>query len=93
VRSADPGRSIGSGPAVHLAHLHPVGGLVLVSAFTSIKAVVRGVAGSLGEALVRQRFDNLAKMQAVACPVLLIHGDEDELVPVDHARQLQGTPR
>ena len=76
---------------MHLAHKHKIGGLVLFSAFTSIKCVVRSLVGSLGEALVKQRFDNLAKIVAVDCPILLIHGDEDDLVPIGHSRSLQGT--
>ena len=76
---------------MHLAHKHRVGALALVSAFTSIKCVVRNLAGSLGEALVKQRFDNLGKIGSVACPILLIHGDEDELVPLSHSRSLAGT--
>lgn len=39
------GRSIGSGPASWLASRKNIGALVLMSAFTSIRAVVRDLAG------------------------------------------------
>lgn len=85
------GRSIGSGPAVHLASLLPIGLLVLISPFTSIKSVAKVVAGVFGEALVRQRFDNLAKIGQGKSPILLIHGDQDTLIPLSQSEALAGT--
>ena len=41
------GRSIGSGPATWLAAHETIRSLILVSPFTSIRAVVKHVAGSL----------------------------------------------
>jgi hypothetical protein len=41
------GRSIGSGPAVYLASVRPVGLMTLMSPFSSIRAVAEHKAGSL----------------------------------------------
>lgn len=68
------GRSIGSGPATFVAKKYKPAALFLVSAFTSIKKVVKNLYGILGEMLVKERFNNLERMKSVKCPVLIIHG-------------------
>lgn len=83
------GRSIGSGPACHIASMCDIGALVLLSPFTSIKCVVGNIAGSLGKALFKQRFDNQAKIPKVKAPILIIHGDQDKLIPLEQSQKLQ----
>ena len=77
------GKSIGSGPAVDLAARKPIAGLVLESAFTSI-----GRVPFRARILPWEKFDNLAKLPKINCPVLVIHGTRDELVSVWHGRKL-----
>ncbi len=77
------GRSIGSGPSVDLASRRPVGGLILESAFTSAFRVATRVS-----LLPWDRFDNLEKMRRVRCPVLVMHGTEDTLIPLHHGQAL-----
>lgn len=67
---------------MHVASQMQIGALVLISPFTSIKCVAKNIAGVFGEVLVRQRFDNLAKIKHVAAPILLVHGDKDTLIPL-----------
>ncbi len=52
------GRSLGSGPAVFLAAQYPVGGLILVSAFTSIRAAVQSIVGRVVAWTFNERFPN-----------------------------------
>lgn len=77
------GRSIGSGPAVHLATREPVAGLVLESAVTSAFRVItrRGI-------LPFDKFVNIEKIGDVRCPVLVIHGSEDEIVAPWHGEAM-----
>mmetsp|Transcript_25355 Transcript_25355/g.22397 ORF Transcript_25355/g.22397 Transcript_25355/m.22397 type:complete len:152 (-) Transcript_25355:445-900(-) len=75
------GRSIGSGPAAWLAARKSVGALVLMSAFTSIRAVVRDLAGKWASYVIKERFNNMESMQRVNCPSFLIHGLKDSLIP------------
>ena len=83
------GNSIGSGTAVQLASERPVAGLILVSGFTSLAAVVAAKLPWVPAWLVlRDRYDNTAKLPRIAVPVLLLHGAADRLIPVDQARQL-----
>lgn len=62
-------------------------GLILLSPFTSIKDVAAFKAGKLS-ALIRNRFNNLEIIAKVMCPVMIVHGDQDTLVPLDHAKKL-----
>ena len=39
-------------------------------------------------ALVKTRYDTLSKMRQVSAPVMVLHGDRDELAPFDMEREL-----
>jgi len=82
------GRSLGSGPAVHLAAQYPVGGLILVSAFCSIRAAVQSIVGRVLAWAFCERFPNLRTIANVSCPTLFIHGEHDSLIPMEHALRL-----
>jgi abhydrolase domain-containing protein 17 len=77
------GRSVGSGPATDLAARVPIGGLVLESAFVSAFRVMTKIA-----LLPFDRFHNLRHIRRVRAPVLVIHGTDDEVIPVSHGRRL-----
>jgi hypothetical protein len=82
------GRSLGGGAICALARERPLAALVLESSFTSVRAL----AAELFRApafLVRDRFDNLEVVRAFAGPILLLHGERDQSIPVAHARALQ----
>ncbi|CAD7946151.1 unnamed protein product [Amoebophrya sp. A25] len=82
------GRSIGSGPACFLASRFPVGGLLLVCPFFSLRHAVHSVAGRFISAFFRERFDNSVAMRNVKCPTLFIHGAKDRLLPAEHSLEL-----
>merc|ERR1712137_1452658 len=75
------GRSIGSGPAIYLASRFPVGGLILVAAFASVREVIRCFVGGLISRAFVERFSNISLIGNVSCPTLFIHGEKDSLVP------------
>jgi abhydrolase domain-containing protein 17 len=77
------GRSLGGGPTIDLASRKPVGGVLLESAFMSAFRVVTRV-----RLLPWDEFENLSKMGAVRCPVLVMHGTADSLIPLAHGRAL-----
>ena len=83
------GNSLGSGVATDVAARYKVAGLVLISGFASLVRTAGDhypyVPTSL---LVRDRFENVAKFPAIACPILLLHGTADTIVRVAHARAL-----
>lgn len=76
------GRSVGSGPAVALATTHPVAGLVLESAFTTLPALARVHYPILPASLAGRGFDNLTRIERVRCPILFVHGDHDTTIPL-----------
>jgi len=82
------GRSIGSGPACYLAARKDPGALVLMSAYTSIKEVVRNVAGNFAKWFVAERFKNIDEITKVKSPILFIHGGADTLIPKEHSLEL-----
>jgi hypothetical protein len=77
------GRSVGSGPSVWLASTHEVGGLVLESAFTSPFRVVTRV-----RLLPWDPFPNLERIGRVKSPVLIVHAENDRLIPFSQGRAL-----
>ncbi len=87
------GRSLGAAVAVELAAALPrkeqPAGVILVSPFTSIKdmALVRNRYNPL-RFLIPDRFNNLARIGQIQQPLLVIHSDVDEVVPVSQGQQL-----
>jgi abhydrolase domain-containing protein 17 len=77
------GRSLGSGPSVKLASERPVAALVLEAAFTSAFRVATKV-----RVLPWDRFENIERISAVRCPVFVVHGERDDLVPISMGRAL-----
>jgi fermentation-respiration switch protein FrsA (DUF1100 family) len=77
------GRSLGSGPAVQMATEERVGGLVIQSGFMSAFRVL-----TRWRLLPWDQFNNLAKLPQVSCPVLVMHGQADEVISFAHAEAL-----
>jgi len=82
------GRSLGSAVAIDLAVTDPPYGLILETPFTSVRDMSAQLMLGPLSAVVPSMFDNLAKVGAIRCPKLFIHGDTDELVPYEQGRQL-----
>lgn len=76
------GRSLGGGPSCYLANRKPVGGLILESAFTSIHRVAVGIS------LPFDSYKNLERIKYIRCPILLIHGKQDSVIPFWHGQTL-----
>jgi len=79
------GRSLGTGFAAQLAVRRRPAGLILGSAFTSLPDVARDLMG-LPRWMVRDKLRVAEVLRSYGGPVLLIHGEEDRVIPVAHAR-------
>ncbi|RKP52634.1 alpha/beta hydrolase [Trinickia fusca] len=83
------GYSLGSGVAVQLATEYPISALALEAPFTCIADVARTRFPFLPMRwLVRDRYDNLAKIGHVEAPVLIYGGSRDRVVPPQHFARL-----
>mmetsp|Transcript_41601 Transcript_41601/g.72410 ORF Transcript_41601/g.72410 Transcript_41601/m.72410 type:complete len:343 (+) Transcript_41601:348-1376(+) len=82
------GYSIGTGPAAKLAAEHPVGALLMVAPYRSLKRVASHHMGCFGKAMVSSRWKNEASLASVTCPTLIFHGQDDKLIPPKHAERL-----
>jgi len=86
------GQSLGSGVASQLAAQGYAPKLVLISPFTSIADFAKRMVPVLPSRwLVRDRLDTRAIAGAVRIPVLIIHGDRDEVVPFSMGQELART--
>jgi fermentation-respiration switch protein FrsA (DUF1100 family) len=82
------GRSLGTALATDLALSLPCRSLILECAFTNSQDMARLYAPFLVDWRPRVPYDNLGKIAQLQVPVLIIHGEEDEIIPVDMSRRL-----
>lgn len=77
------GHSLGGGPSLYLASKKKVAGVILESTFTSIFQVVVPV-----RILPFEKFPNIRRIRKLKCPLLLIHGRQDSVIPFSHSEAL-----
>jgi uncharacterized protein len=83
------GESLGGAVAVDLASRVQVDGIVLQSTFTTAWDMAKTIMPvGLLQPLTGVRFDSAAKVRAIRCPKLFIHGNRDEIVPIRLGRRL-----
>ena len=82
------GRSIGTGPATYLASKRKPGALILISPVKSIRDTVKNLLIGPMQYLVRDRFNNYERISGVTCPLLIIHGQKDSLIPYEDSIKL-----
>jgi hypothetical protein len=83
------GESLGTGVAVRMASDRPVAALVLEAPYTSMEAV--GAAhypAALVRLLLEDRFDSLSRIGMVRAPLLVPHGERDDIIPAALGRAL-----
>jgi pimeloyl-ACP methyl ester carboxylesterase len=82
------GRSLGTGVAAHLAKKNRPRLLLLESAYTSMLDMKRRLYPFVPDFLVRYTLRTDLWLKEVRCPVSLIHGRQDVLVPYDSSVRL-----
>lgn len=82
------GRSLGGAVASWLALEVNPGGLVLESTFTSAPDMVSRIFPIAPRWLCRFKYDSLARVPKLKCPVLIAHSPNDELIAYEHGRRL-----
>ena len=88
------GRSLGGGCAVAMASQGGAKALVLERTFDRLVDVAGDkypyVPVSM---LMRNRYDSIAKLTAYDGPLVMLHGNTDNLIPIKHARRLYESAR
>ena len=89
------GHSLVGAVAIDVASRRECGGLIAESTFTTVADMARRMFRlPLTQYLPRSRFDSLGKIARVRCPVLVIHGTRDAVVPFSMGQRLfQAAPQ
>jgi fermentation-respiration switch protein FrsA (DUF1100 family) len=83
------GESLGSGQAVRLAAERPVAAVVLEAPLTSTVGVARSIYFWLPlSLLITDQYNVERNIRAVTAPVLILHGEQDEVIPVEMGRRV-----
>lgn len=83
------GVSLGSAVAVELSLHRKVAALILEAPFASIREMARVVVPWLPVGpLISTRYDTLSKIGRLQIPLLILHGDQDEVVPFAQGREV-----
>ncbi len=82
------GESLGGAVAVDLALERPPAGLVLLSAFTSVRELGRLHYPFLPASLIPDAYPTVRRIHDLRAPLLVLHGDRDDIVPLSQGREL-----
>jgi fermentation-respiration switch protein FrsA (DUF1100 family) len=83
------GRSLGAAVAGELAVQKPAAGLILESSFPSIEAVAKFHYGGLPvHWLLGADFSLIDRLPQLSLPKLIIHGDQDDIIPLELGLQV-----
>jgi hypothetical protein len=82
------GESLGGAVALKLAVEHPPAGVLLQSTFTSVRDVAAVHYGFVPRSVVPDAYPSVRIVGDLRAPLLVLHGDRDEIVPVEQGRAL-----
>lgn len=83
------GRSLGSAIATHLATQREAAHLILETPMTKIRDVIPTLNFLLiYKSGLKYEFNSLSRIDRISCPITILHGTEDVVVPYDLGRQL-----
>lgn len=83
------GRSLGAAVAGEVASRRPAAGLILESSFPSVEALAKAhYFGLPAHWLLRARFNLTDRLRDVHIPILVVHGDRDDIVPIEMGKQV-----
>ena len=83
------GESLGSGVAVEIAKKNDFNGIILESPFTSIENSAKIYYPYLPvKLLLKDRYDSISKINTINSPILIMHGEKDDIVPFSMGKEL-----
>jgi alpha-beta hydrolase superfamily lysophospholipase len=90
------GYSLGSAVSAELSVNHPCRAAILVAPLASISAQVTAMYPWVPKPLhmlTRSRFDTVGKIDRARCPVMVVHGDHDQIISVEQGRAVYAAAR
>jgi hypothetical protein len=88
-RIVSVGWSLGAAVAIDLAARKSVAGLVVFNAFTTLDEMAHRIVPYVPTDLIlKYRFDNLAEIKSIVCPIFICNGLKDTLVPAEMSDRL-----
>jgi hypothetical protein len=83
------GRSLGASPAIEISLKRNVRSIIIESAFTSTKEMAKTMfLFKIFSFLLPPNYNNLEKISQVTVPKLIIHGENDKIVPFPMGQKL-----
>ncbi len=83
------GRSLGAAVAIHLSLHRQTGGMILESPFQSVAALAsKMLLVRPFVFLIKNQFDSLGGVRRLTVPLLVAHGDRDEMIPFSHGQRV-----
>ncbi len=83
------GTSIGTGIASKIASDNHPKKLILVSPYYSLHSLVNEKIKIIPTVIIKYKFETNKFLKKVNCPIFIIHGTEDKIIPINHSEQLQ----
>ena len=83
------GESLGTGVAVEMANKNDFNSIILESPFTSIENSAKIYYPYLPvKYLLKDRYDTISKIKMVESPIMIMHGEKDDVVPFSMGKEL-----
>jgi hypothetical protein len=83
------GESLGSGIASQMATEHKFKGVFLITPYTTIADRAQEMYWYLPvKYLTKDNFNNIDNISRINAPVLIVHGDDDDIIPHSHSQKL-----
>ncbi len=83
------GQSLGASQAIYLASQGKGAGVIAEAGFTNLPDIGVDLYPWLpARLLTTERYDSLKRISGLKMPVLIIYGDQDEIIPIRHSQRL-----
>ncbi|KRX05801.1 Protein kinase-like domain [Pseudocohnilembus persalinus] len=82
------GRSIGGGPMAHLAGKYRPKAVIFFMCFQSLRKVAQDYTSKILSKAVPDYFKNIDLIKKMQSAILIIHGENDELIKISHAKNM-----
>ena len=83
------GESLGTGVATHLAQERGFAGIILETPFTSMVDAAKTFYPYIPvNLLLKDKFENYKKIKKIYCPILVMHGEIDQIVPFSMGKKI-----